>query len=329
MHRHDLSAWQHVHIFDAGNPAAERSVQRVAWLTFVVMFVEIGFGWWTGSMALTADGWHMGTHAAALGVSALAYHLARRYAGDARFTFGTWKIEVLASFGSAIMLAFVGIMMVWESIDRLMHPAAIEYGEALVVAGLGLLVNLASVWMLQAGHGHHHGHHHGHGHGHGHDHDHDHDDDPDRPAPSNAHADLNFRAAYWHVVADAATSVLAIAALSAGMAWGWSWLDPVMGIVGAALIGRWALGIVGESSAILLDREMDHPIVARIRQALESDGDATLADLHVWRVGRERYAMIACLVADDPLPPDRYRLRLAGLDELAHVSIEVNRCPHA
>lgn len=131
------------------------------------------------------------------------------------------------------------------------------------------------------------------------------------------------------MVADAATSVLAIVALAAGMAWGWSWLDPAMGIVGAALIGRWALGIVRESSAILLDREMDHPVVERIREALESDGDATLADLHVWRVGRARYAMIACVVADEPRPPDHYRLRLAGLNELAHVSIEVNRCPRA
>jgi cation diffusion facilitator family transporter len=326
-HRHDLTPWQHGHVFDTGNPAAERSVRRVAWLTFAVMFIEIAAGWWTGSMALTADGWHMGTHAAALGATALAYALARRYARDARFTFGTWKIEVLASFGSAVLLALVAAMMVWESIERFVRPQPIAYVEALAVAVFGLLVNLASIWMLHGGQGHAHAH----SHSHGHDHDHA------GHACSHGHhghgghdhgqGDLNFRAAYLHVATDAATSVLAIAALFAGMWWGWGWFDPAMGLVGAALIAYWALGIVRDSSTILLDREMDHPIVERIRAALESDGDAKVADLHVWRVGRDRFAMIACLVADVPSAPDRYRDRLAGLPELAHVSIEVNRCP--
>jgi cation diffusion facilitator family transporter len=330
-HTHDLQPWQHAHVFDTGNRLGERRTLWVLVITLVTMAVEIAAGWWTGSMALLADGWHMGTHALALGVTAGAYYLARRHASDARYTFGTWKIEVLGSFASALVLGLVGVGIVVESLGRLWRAEPIEAQAALIVAVVGLVVNLASAWLLhgaQGGqaHAHHHGHGHDHahhGHGHGHDHHHDHG-----PAERGA-ADLNLRAAYAHVLADALTSVFAIGALSAALWLGWTWLDPVVGLVGAVVIAVWAVGLMRESAAVLLDREMDHPLAGEVRGALEADGDAKVADLHVWRVGRESYAAIVCLVADAPLSPSAYRERLKEHEELVHVSIEVNRCPHA
>lgn len=329
-HTHDLGPWQHGHVFDSGNRQGERRTHWVLAVTLVTMVAEIAAGWWTGSMALLADGWHMGTHALALAVTAVAYHLARRHAQDARYTFGTWKIEVLGSFASALVLGIVGLGIVVESAGRLWRAEPVEAQAALVVAVVGLVVNLISAWLLhgaRGGHGHEHGHG-GHGQGHGgHDHGHAH---------SHAHAheahvgeDLNLRAAYAHVVADALTSVFAIAALSAALWLGWWWLDPLVGVIGAVVIGVWAWGLMRQSAAVLLDREMDHPLAGEVREALESDGDAKVADLHVWRVGRESYAAIVCLVADEPLPPSVYRERLKVHEELVHVSIEVNRCPHA
>jgi cation diffusion facilitator family transporter len=335
-HTHDLQPWQHAHVFDTGNRLGERRTLWVLVITLVTMGVEITAGWWTGSMALLADGWHMGTHALALGVTAGAYYLARRHAGDARYTFGTWKIEVLGSFASALVLGLVGVGIVVESLGRLWRAEPIEAQSALVVAVVGLVVNLASAWLLHGAQGGHHGHdHHGHAHdhhGHAHHahgpahHGHDHGHGPAEPAGA---ADLNLRAAYAHVLADALTSVFAIAALSAALWLGWTWLDPLVGLLGAVVIGVWAVGLMRQSSAVLLDREMDHPLAAEVRQALESDGDAKVADLHVWRVGRESYAAIVCLVADAPLSPSAYRERLKEHEELVHVSIEVNRCPHA
>ena len=321
---HDLSVWQHNHVYDLGNRAAERRTWIVVAITAATMVVEIVAGILTGSMALLADGWHMATHVVALSIAGIAYLLARRWARDERFAFGTWKIEVLGAFASALLLAVVAIAMVVESIHRLIDPAQISFVPALAVAVSGLLVNLACAWVLaDRGHDHHdHDHDHAYGHDHDRDHSHDHGHDHD-----HGHHDINLRSAYVHVLADAFTSVLAIVALAAGLWLGWGWLDPVMGLVGAGVIIWWSKGLIGDSARVLLDREMDAPLVSRIRKAIESDGDAEIADLHVWRVGRASHAAVLTVVADEPLTPGAYRERLAGIATLMHVSVEVNRCP--
>ena len=349
MATHDLSGWRHSHSYDAGNRGAERRTWIVVGITAVTMVVEIVAGWLTGSMALLADGWHMSTHVVALSIAGMAYALARRWARDERFAFGTWKIEVLGAFTSALLLGVVAVAMVWESIARLFTPETINFVPALVVAVSGLVVNLVSALVLEGDHGHSHGgeahgdgHDHDH-HDHGHDHDHDHHDhghahdgpdhDHAHEAPGKAHdgskhRDLNLQSAYVHVLADAFTSVLAIAALATGLWLGWNWMDPVMGIVGAGVIIWWSKGLLGDSARVLLDREMDSPVVPKIREAIQSDGDAQIADLHVWRVGRASYAAVISVVADRPLPPNAYRDRVASIPAVVHVSVEVNRCPH-
>jgi cation diffusion facilitator family transporter len=316
MATHDLSRYQHDHAFDAGNRAGELRTWIVVAITAVTMVAEILAGWITGSMALLADGWHMATHVVALSIAGLSYLLARRWARDERFAFGTWKIEVLGAFTSALLLGVVALAMVWESVHRLVQPEQIRFVPALIVAIIGLAVNLASALVLQ-GKG---GDHPGHGHDHGDDHGHDHD-------PGHAHHDLNLRSAYVHVIADAFTSVLAIVALGLGLWAGWAWLDPVMGIVGAAVIAWWSKGLLLDSARVLLDREMDSPVVSQIRGAIQSDGDAEISDLHVWRVGRSSYAAVVTVVADDPRTPAEYRERVATIATLVHVSVEVNRCP--
>ena len=335
---HDLSGWQHSHSFDPGNRAGERGTWVVVGITAATMVAEIVAGIITGSMALLADGWHMATHVVALSIAGLAYALARRWSGDHRFAFGTWKIEVLGAFTSALLLGVVALAMVWESCARLVHPEPIQYTAALVVAVIGLLVNLASAAVLHGpsasahehgahGDAHDHGHHAHHDHDHSHVHAHDAAHGHGREhAPHVAHHDLNLKSAYLHVMADAFTSVLAIAALAAGLWGGWRWLDPAMGIVGAIVIAWWSRGLLTDSARVLLDREMDSPIVARIRAAVQTDGDAEIADLHVWRVGRASYAAVMCIVAEHPLTPAAYRERVAGIESLAHVSVEVNRC---
>ncbi len=313
----------HHHAFDAGNPDAERSSWWVLWLTLVTMAVEITAGWWYHSMALLADGWHMGTHALAIGLTALAYAAARRLSADPRFAFGTWKIEVLAGYSSALFLLGVAVLMVFESVARLLDPQPIGYAEALAVAALGLAVNLVSAWLL-GGHGHHHGHDHGHGHGHDHDH-HGHGHGP----AHDEHPDLNLRAAYVHVLTDAATSVLAMLALAGGWLWGWAWLDPAMGIVGAVLVAWWARGLIVDTGKVLLDREMDHPVVAEIREVIDertARHGLVLTDLHVWRVGRGAWASAITLVTNDPaLAADEVRRWLSVHEELVHVTIELQR----
>jgi cation diffusion facilitator family transporter len=308
MSIHDLSAYRHDHAFDPGNRAGERRTWIVVAITAATMVAEIVAGLLTGSMALLADGWHMATHVVALSIAGLAYLLARRWAADERFAFGTWKLEVLGAFTSALLLGVVAVAMIFESTVRLVRPQPIEFGPALVVAVVGLAVNVVCAFVLRGGHGNDH-HHHDHPHGH-----HRHD--------------LNLRSAYLHVVTDAFTSVLAIAALAAGLWLGWGWLDPAMGIVGALAIAWWARGLIADSARVLLDREMEPELVTRIRDAVQSDGDAEIADLHVWRVGRASRAVVITVVARDPLPPAAYRERVAGIPGLAHVSIEVNRCPH-
>lgn len=312
MATHDLSDYTHNHAFDAGNRAGEVRTWIVVGITAVTMVVEIVAGWLTGSMALLADGWHMATHVVALSIAGFSYLLARRWARDERFAFGTWKIEVLGAFTSALLLGVVALAMVWESAHRLMTPEDIRFVPALVVAVVGLLVNLASALVLEnpGGHADHH--------------DQDHDDH----GHGHAHHDLNLRSAYVHVVADAFTSVLAIVALAAGLWAGWAWLDPLMGIVGAAVIAWWAKGLLTDSARVLLDREMDSPVVSELRRAIQSDGDAEISDLHVWRVGRASYAAVVTVVADVPRTPAEYRERVSRIPTLVHVSVEVNRCPN-
>jgi cation diffusion facilitator family transporter len=310
----------HSHHFHQDNRAAERGTQAVLWITLTAMVLEITAGWWYGSMALLADGWHMSSHAVAIGVSAAAYAAARRLANDQRFAFGTWKIEVLGGFASALFLLGVAALMVVASVDRFFDPQPIRYREAIAVACLGLLVNLVCAFILSRSddHAHHHGHDHGHDHGHGHDHAHGH-----------AHEDLNLRSAYLHVLADAATSVLAIVALVGGWLWGWDWLDPLMGIVGAVLVAVWAKGLIRDTSRVLLDREMDHPVVAEIREVVEGmdpPGSTHVTDLHVWRVGRGSYACALTAVSSRPdLTPQAVRQALAVHEEVVHATIELHQ----
>ncbi|NMG77067.1 CDF family Co(II)/Ni(II) efflux transporter DmeF [Aromatoleum diolicum] len=323
------SDWTPNHTFDDGNLAAERGTRLVMLITALTMVVEIVAGWWFNSMALLADGWHMSSHALAIGLSALAYAAARRYADDPRFAFGTWKIEILAGFASAIFLIGVAAAMLFGSFERLLAPQEIRFAEAITVAVIGLIVNIVCAMILnRAGqHGHeHHGHAHhdpqAHADTHGHHHrSHDHHDH---------HHDLNLRAAYLHVIVDAATSVLAIVALLGGMLYGWNWLDPVMGIVGAVLVARWSQGLIRDTARVLLDREMDHPVVAEIRHALATHPCWPVAphiiDLHVWRVGRNRFAVIIGVLSDDrAITPTAVKRALAPHEELIHVSVEVNR----
>ena len=316
MHTHDLAAWKHNHIFDTGNPAAEKGTRLVMWITLAMMVIEIVAGYVFNSMALLADGWHMSSHALAIGLSAFAYAAARRYSSDPRFAFGTWKIEILAGYTSAIFLVGVAGSMLFQSVERILAPEPIHYAEALVVAAIGLVVNVVCAMILGKAHDHH-------DHGHGHDHhagqnDHHH------------HGDLNLKAAYIHVVADAATSVLAIAALAGGWFYGWSWLDPVMGIVGAILVGVWAKNLMIDTGKVLLDREMDHPVVSEIREAVETGPEISgtrCTDLHVWRVGKGSYACAISLVTHDPaLTAARVRGQLAVHEEIVHVTVEIHQC---
>lgn len=320
MHGHDLAEWRHDHRFDSGNAAGERSTRVVMWITAGMMVVEVAAGWFYNSMALIADGLHMSSHAVAIGLSAFAYAAARRHAEDPRYAFGTWKIEVLGGFASAMFLLGVVALMVYGSIERLVEPQPIHYQEAMLIAVLGLVVNLVSARILGAAH--HHDHVHGHGHGH-----------HGRPEGHHAHHDLNLRSAYLHVIADAATSVAAIAALAGGWLFGWSWLDPVMGIVGAVVVAIWAKGLIVDTSKVLLDREMDHPVVDEIREVIAERGAASqtvITDLHVWRVGKASYACALSLVTHDGrLTPGQVREWLSIHEEIVHSTIEIERCPLA
>ncbi len=319
MHHAESNPLSHDHNFlSASHDAHEKRTRYVVALTATMMVLEIAAGLWTGSMALLADGIHMATHAGALGVAAFAYWFARRHADNPRFTFGTGKVGDLAGFASALVLAIFAVGIAVESIQRIFSPLAIAYTEAIWIAVLGLLVNLASAWLLGADH--HHGHDHGHGHGHGHvahdHHDHDH-----------AHADNNLRSAYFHVLADALTSVLAIAALLAGRYLGWAWMDAAMGIVGALVIARWSWTLLRDTAAVLVDADAGKERYSEVREALE-DGDTAVGDLHIWRIGPGKYAVIASVIAADPASPEQYASRLAVHAEYAHVTVEVHRCVH-
>jgi cation diffusion facilitator family transporter len=295
MRTHELSRWQHGHEF--GTAAEQHAERRTGWvvaLTFVTMLVEMAAGWLTGSMALTADAWHMASHVAALGLAAAAYRIARLRAGDARFTFGTGKVSSLAGYSSALLLGVVACWMASESVQRLFIPVAIHYTEAMTIAVLGLVVNLSSAWLLGSS--------------------------------SPAHVDHNLRAAYVHVLADALTSMLAVAALAGGMAFGWRRLDPLMGLAGAAVIARWAWGLARESGRVLLDAEDHGDVAAEIRHLIETVPDHEVADLHVWRIGTASRACIVSLVTHAPHPTGYYREVLAAIPGLDHVTVEIAEC---
>ena len=317
---------RHPQAFASGNPVGEANTRRAVILTAVMMVVEIAAGIGFGSMALLADGWHMGTHTLALGLTLLAYAVARRHAGNPRYAFGTWKVEVLGGYTSALLLMLVAAAMVWESISRLLNPTTVQYREAMLVAVIGLVVNLVCAWWLKDDHSHHG---HGHGHSHDHDHDHDHDEAGTPTATGKHHADLNLRAAYLHVLADAATSVLAIIALAAGWLWGANWMDPAMGVLGSVLITWWAIGLLRSTSRILLDAEMDDPIVARIRQRLATLPALDVVDLHVWQVASGRWACVLSVRGPAGLDTAAVHAALAGEKQLAHLSVEIANGPAA
>jgi cation diffusion facilitator family transporter len=301
MHSHSVDPWTHDHVFLGRQHARnERRTWFVVAITAVMMVGEIAAGSLFGSMALLADGWHMATHAAALGIAAIAYLFARQHARNSRFAFGTGKFGDLAAFSSAIILAMIAVQIAYESAVRLIHPVPIAYGEAIAVATLGLGVNLISAWLLRDNHDHHHGDH---------------------------HHDNNLRAAYVHVLADAATSVFAILALVVAMVAQWVWADPAVGIIGSLVIASWAYGLIKDSGAVLLDVSADKDIESTIRDRLETRGDR-VTDLHLWQVGPGHRAAVISIVSDHPLPPATYKRRLGGLRGLSHVTVEVEACPH-
>ena len=306
MHTHNLNQWQHSHDFHVSSSHGERRTLHVVILTACMMVIEIGAGYLYGSMALLADGWHMGTHVAALGIALFAYSYARHHARNPRFTFGTGKVGSLGGFASAIALAVVALLMGFESVERLLAPQSIRFDEAILVAAVGLGVNLASAWLLQDGHAH--SRHHDHAH------------------PGHRHHDHNLQAAYLHVLADALTSVLAIVALFAGKLFGWVWMDALMGIVGAVVIARWSLGLIRETSGVLLDGSPNKKLANDVKQAIESDADNRVTDLHLWQVGPDRVAAIISIVTHEPRDPSHYKGLLAGFADLAHTTIEVNGC---
>ena len=296
----------HSHQFDEGNPLAQKKILIATILTGVMMVFEIFGGWFFNSMALLADGWHMSSHMLALGLAYFAYKMARKYARDQRFCFGTWKIEILAGYSSAILLMVVAVFMGVQSIERLFNPVNIHYNEAISIAIVGLIVNFICAWLLREN-GHHHHHHHSH-------------DDHD----------LNQKAAFLHVVADAVTSVLAIIALFAGKYFGWDFLDAILGIVGAVLVAQWSWGLIRETGKTLLDAEMEHPVAKEIQEVVEElDNQITITDLHVWKVGRSKFSCILSLnTVNDSLTAEVVRKALSIHEEIVHISVEINKNFH-
>lgn len=322
MHHDRLLANGHSHVFlGERHGEHERRTWMVVALTAAMMVVEIVVGYLTGSLALLADGWHMATHAGALGLSAVAYWLARRQAHDTRYAFGTGKIGDLAAFSSALLLGVVSLSIGWDAIDRLLSPGEIAYLQALPVAVVGLAVNLLSLKLLHQGHSHQ---------------DHRHKPveyhDPDRHDtlndPAHGHTDHNLRAAYIHVLADAVTSVGAILALALGWRFGWVRPDALVGLAGALLIAHWAWKLMRDAAAVLLDRSGDPVLAASIREAIE-DGDDRVYDLHLWRLGPGHHGVILGVISDAPLSADAYRDKLRHLHGLSHVTVETRLCDHA
>lgn len=307
---------KHSHHFNQGNPMAERKTRLAIIVTAIMMVAEISGGWFYNSMALLADGWHMSSHVLALGLSLFAYRMARKLANDSRFSFGTWKIEILGGYTSAILLVVVALFMFYESIVRLINPVVIQYEQAIVLALFGLAINLICAWLL------HDNHHNDNAQVTHHTHSHHHHSSP----VSTENHDLNLRAAYIHVLADAATSVFAILALFSGQLWGASWMDPVMGIVGALLVSVWAIGLLKDTGKVLLDAEMDSPILIEIKEVIEElEGNIDIVDLHLWRVGKDHYSCILSLLSDVELSPNQIKEALSVHDELVHISVELHQ----
>lgn len=312
----------HSHRFlDAGHIRNERRTWAVIALCTAMMVAEIVGGWVFGSIALIADGLHMSTHAGALLLAALAYTFARRHADDPRFTFGTGKLGDLAGFSSAIILAMIALLIAYEAVRRFFVPVPIHFREAIPIAALGLVVNLASAWLLGAGHAH------GHGHDHHHDHPHDHHHDHHHHGHGHVHVhvarDNNIRGAALHVVADAAVSVLVILGLLLARGFHWEWMDPLVGIVGAAVIASWAYGLVRDTAAILLDMNPDPALAARLRGLVEAGGD-TVADLHLWRLGPGHLGAILSIATAHARGPEHYQALLADIPTLSHITVEVH-----
>ncbi|MNG61364.1 Cadmium, cobalt and zinc/H(+)-K(+) antiporter [compost metagenome] len=299
----------HTHQFDEGNPLAQKRILFATILTAVMMLLEVIGGWIYNSMALLADGWHMSSHMLALGLAYFAYRSARHYAQDSRFSFGTWKIEILAGYSSAILLMVVALFMAFQSIERLFNPVDIHYNQAIPIAILGLVINLICAWLLHDGHHHHHHHHHHH------EHENEH---------AHTHHDLNQKAAFMHVVADAVTSIFAIIALCAAKYLDWGFLDAVLGILGSILVAKWAIGLIQETGKTLLDAEMNHPVVEEIREVIAEFPQAEITDLHVWKVGKGKFSCILALVTDAELNADQVREALSIHDEIVHISVEIN-----
>jgi cation diffusion facilitator family transporter len=309
MTEHNQTILVHDHLFLAHNHQQnERKVWLVIALTAVMMLIEIVAGTLFGSMALVADGWHMSTHAGAMLITVIAYRYARKHAGESRFTFGTGKVCDLAGFSNALILALIALLIGWESLVRLANPVAISFEQAIAVAIGGLVINLISAWLLKDDH-----HHHDHSHHHGHHHDHDH---------GKSH-DNNLRAAYLHVLADALTSVLAIAALLLGRVYGWLWADPAMGVIGALVIAQWSWGLIRGTGNILLDAPPEGmEIQQEIRDALHPE-KCRINDLHVWQVGPGHFAAIISLSSEKPDSPAHYKVKLAHIHELSHITVEI------
>lgn len=303
MRLNDLNKPYHDHNFQDASRYGERNTRRVVLLTLVTMVVEIIFGFLTGSMALMADGWHMGTHAVALGITLLAYRFARRHADNPLFSFGTGKVGALGGFASAVVLAVTALLLAVESSKRLYSPIAIHFNQAIIVAFVGLSVNLISAFLLQYRSRHDHSH----------------------PTNGHHHPDHNLKAAYLHVLADALTSILAIVALLTGKAFGWVWLDPIMGVVGAAIIIRWAYGLLRDTSKILLDRDVDLETVKTICKRIEDNTGSKVTDIHIWRIGSGKLAGIISILTPEPQPPENYKNLLNDFEELVHITVEVNR----
>ncbi len=296
--------WVHSHQYNSHKLQNERRTLWVILLTVSMMVVEIAAGSWFSSMALLADGWHMGTHAAALGITLVAYIFARRLAGDQRFAFGSGKISILGGFSSAVVLLLVALLMAYEAAQLLFSPRTIQFDEAIGVAVIGLCVNLLSAFLLKD-------------HDHGHDHQH---------ARAHHHReDYNLRAAYLHVLADALTSILAIVALVFGKTLGWVWMDALMGLVGAGVIMRWSLDLMRRTGSILLDRTVDEHLLGEMRDLMEADPDDRLVDMHVWKINADQFAAVLSIVSRSPKPVQVYHERLASVHEVAHLTVEVFR----
>ena len=306
MHLTEIQRWQHHHYFSQEKKTAERKILFVVLLTLSTMLIQIIAGWIYKSMALFADGWHMSTHVTALSISLIAYILARKHANDKRFAFGTWKIEILGAYTSAILLGMVGLFVLGVSIERIFKPMEIIYDYALMVAVVGLIVNVVSALILRYDYAHHH--------------------HNDQEHHHHYERDLNLQSAFLHVIADASMSVLAILALLGAKYYHWNWLDPFVGIIGSFLIFRWTFMLLKGTSGILLDREKVSPIIKEIIKIIEFDGDSRISDLHLWRVAQNKYACILSIVAKNPCSIIAYKNKLRGIDELVHITVEVNYC---